>query len=127
MKKLSILAIIIILCGLSSCVFYINYDIYVHVDYDWVQSDNTVYIDYTIYNSGNIPLENVAVEFGIDTENNNNFNGILDIQAWTNPVNLDENERHVVYDFRIPLYGETAYSVGLLSVAMDNPPDDEDW
>ena len=125
MKKLSILSMIIILFSLSSCVFFVNYDIYVDVDYEWIQSGDYVYIDYTIYNRGNITLENVIVEFGADTENNNDFDGILDIREWTNPVNLEKYESQSEYNFRIPLYGDTVYGVGLLAIAMDNPPDED--
>ena len=126
MKKLSIFILLIVLFSLTSCKYYIDHEVSVNVDYEWTQSGDIVYIDYTIYYSGDVPLENVTVEFGVDTENNNNFDGILDIQEWTHPIDLDDFDSHTVYNFRIDLFGETAYGVGLISVAMDNPPDDED-
>jgi hypothetical protein len=128
MKKLSILVLFSILFCLSSCVYFINHEVYVNVDYEWTQSGNEVLIDYTIYNMGNVPLEDVTIEFGVDTENNNDYDGLYDIQKWTYPIDLDDYDSHTVYNFSIPLYGETAYGVGLVSVGMDNPPDDEsDW
>jgi FlaG/FlaF family flagellin (archaellin) len=102
-----------------------DHEMYVHVDYEWIQSGDEVLIDYTIYNRGNVPLEDVTVEFGVDTENNNDYNGLYDIQKWTNTIDLNNYDSHRVRNFRIPLYGETAYGVGLVSIGMDNPPDDE--
>ncbi|MBN2444619.1 MAG: hypothetical protein JXJ04_24900 [Spirochaetales bacterium] len=125
MKKLLILGLIVFLSSLSSCIIFENYEINVHVDFEWTQYGDDVYIDYTLYNEGNVPLENVIVEFSVDTEDNNDFDSFNDITEWTNPVDLDLYDSYTD-NFRIPLYGETAYGVSLVSVALDNPPDDDD-
>ena len=101
---------------------------------DWyknVTPDDTLHIEYTLVNKGNVALENVQVRIGIDDDSDSDvlWNELID---WTpHPgvyLSIDESYSDSVdsvYDYDPDDGDPAAEHVFVYDVGMDNPPDEK--
>ena len=131
-KYITVITILLIIfLALSSCQRLPDIWLGVIID-DWYKNADpvdTLHIEYTLVNRGNVYLENVRVKFGIDDDSDLNvlYNELTD---WTpkSGVNIAVNDSYSgsvdsVYDYGA---GDPAVEhVFVYDVGMDNPPDQE--
>jgi hypothetical protein len=123
--KFTILIFIAVAIGLlSSCSFL--HEIDVDIDYSWNVIDNTLTINYTLTNSGEVALSDVVVTFGADltTGGNNDYSDPEDLSIYTSPVDISRGSSDSD-SVSINTGGLTVYGVGVTEIGMDNPPDDD--
>jgi hypothetical protein len=99
-------------------------DIDIEIEYFWNDINDTLTINYTLFNNG-VHVEYVYFEFGADmtTGGNNYYHDAEDLSLYTSAVNIHQRE-HVSGFVNINTGGIPVHSVGVIGIHLENPPDE---